>query len=283
VTDTDWQPLSRRVAGLPGDGPIEGVPDFLYERLREWLFRALQHTDGPVLALRPGHGYSADTQRVMLRLQTTMQPWLLGPDDHKFLDAIDATLRWREWLDGWDFESPQSLEAILYAANSAWRVASEFSGLERRVDATITAAVAETIRSAGDKAADHLRTAWEKTYGYAPEPDTAYREAVLAVEEAAGPLVLPASTRPTLGTVRDHLRDAGGKWELVLPDRNADPAVVDVIVSMLSTLEAGQRSRHAGGPNARRQTQAEAEAAFHLAAALVQWIVSGVLRRKGGS
>ncbi|WP_161557854.1 hypothetical protein [Micromonospora sicca] len=48
---------------------------------------------------------------------------------------------------------------------------------------------------------------------------------------------------------------------------------------MLALLWKGQ-SRHAGSPNSRRQSQAEGEAAVHLAATLVQWLAVGVLRRK---
>jgi hypothetical protein len=52
------------------------------------------------------------------------------------------------------------------------------------------------------------------------------------------------------------------------------------MVEMLTALWEGQRSRHAGTASARRQTQAEAEAAVHLAAVLVQWLTSGLLRRQ---
>jgi hypothetical protein len=40
------------------------------------------------------------------------------------------------------------------------------------------------------------------------------------------------------------------------------------------------QSRHAGSANSRQQSQAEAEAAVHMAAALVQWLSTGTLRRK---
>ena len=48
---------------------------------------------------------------------------------------------------------------------------------------------------------------------------------------------------------------------------------------MLDLLWKGQ-SRHGGNPNSRQQTQAEAEAAVHMAAALTQWLTAGVLHRK---
>jgi hypothetical protein len=54
---------------------------------------------------------------------------------------------------------------------------------------------------------------------------------------------------------------------------------VDVVLAMLEALWHGQ-SRHAGSANSRRQTQVEGESAVHLAATLVQWLGSGVLRRR---
>nr|WP_296076303.1 hypothetical protein [uncultured Actinoplanes sp.] len=144
----------------------------------------------------------------------------------------------------------------------------------------MTAATLTAIDEADETAADHLREAWDHAYGRDPNPDTAYREAVLAVEAALVPLTLPTNPRARLGLARDHLRDAIRKWELVLPGKDALPTSVGVLVSMLTALEEGQRSRHAGTPTARRQTLEESQAAVHLAATIVQWISSGVLVRK---
>jgi hypothetical protein len=165
VTDTDWVPLSRRAAGLPAEPLVDGVPDWLYPRLQEWLYHVLQHTDKPVMVLRPGHGYSTETREVMLRVQITTQPWLLPADDPRFLDAIDATLRWIEWSWPWpEGEDPGNLERLLAAANSVWRVSADGSGLERRVDETVTAAVTTTVRDAGTEAGGHLASAWAAAY-----------------------------------------------------------------------------------------------------------------------
>jgi hypothetical protein len=75
--------------------------------------------------------------------------------------------------------------------------------------------------------------------------DRTLHEALKAVEAVACPAVLPTNATATLGKVRDHLRDADAKWELV-----------------------------------RRQNQDGAEAVVHLAATLVQWSTSGALRRR---
>ncbi|MFG1820825.1 hypothetical protein ACGFIF_44215 [Kribbella sp. NPDC049174] len=281
-----WAPLSRRTAGLHAE-PVEDVPDWLYPQLQEWLYHVLQGTREPVMVLRPGSGLTDITREIMLRIGTATQPWLLPADDPIFLDALDATVRWSRWgkwiLEGGTrtgdpFGDPNNLEQTLAAANSAWRVNTDWRGLERRVNPTVTQAVTTTIHNADAETAGHLAASWEAAYGRRPDPDKAYAEAVKAVEAAACPRVLPASATATLGTVRDHLRAATAKWELVLPGKDGTPGDITPVVAMMTALWDGQRSRHAGTPTARRQDQAEA--AIHLAATLVQWLSNGAVRGK---
>ncbi|WP_203723754.1 hypothetical protein, partial [Actinoplanes teichomyceticus] len=223
---------------------------------------------------------SADTRQIMLRIRTTVQPWNLPADDPAFLDAVDAAIRWIDWGDWSSFRtehgSPESLEAILDAANSMWRATRR--GLERRQNPTVTAANAIATRDAGDEAARHLAAAWDAAYGRQPDPDKAYDQAVLAVEAVACPLVCPADPRRTLGTVIRDLRNQSSRWRLTIGDRLGQPAEPGRLIEMLALLWEGQ-SRHAGSPNSRTQTPAEGEAAVHLAATLVQWLGHGVLYR----
>jgi hypothetical protein len=124
-----------------------------------------------------------------------------------------------------------------------------------------------------------LRRAWSKAYGLHPEPTTAYREAVLAVEAVACPLVLPLDKGATLGKVLAHLKQGGARWEMALlaKDGGSGP---EPFVALLERLWTGQVSRHAGSEHSRVQTQREAEAAVHLAVLAVQWLSGEVLRRK---
>jgi hypothetical protein len=66
----------------------------------------------------------------------------------------------------------------------------------------------------------------------------------------------------------------------VLPDADGAPRDVDPLVNMLELLWQAQVSRHGGAPKSRHQDQAEAAAAVHLAAVLVQWLSTGVLRKR---
>lgn len=281
MTDTTpWAPLSRRTARLSTGDLTENIPRWLYPKLQEWLYQILQSTYKPIRILQPGQE-AYMTNRIMGKVRTDTVPWLLAPDDSKFLDAIDATIRFNEWRYDhafMDYGDPGTLEELLVTANFAWR--ATWKGLERRIDATTAEAVGTTIRNATEEAAEHLAAAWAAVYGRHPDADKAYAEAVKAVEATACRLVLPTNPTATLGQVRNHLRDAPTKWEIVLPDKNGALAPATVVMEMMTALWEGQRSRHAGTPTSRRQQSAEAAAAVHLAATLMNWLTSGVLRRK---
>ncbi|GAB1641808.1 hypothetical protein KRMM14A1259_22310 [Krasilnikovia sp. MM14-A1259] len=153
----------------------------------------------------------------------------------------------------------------------------------RRVDEPVQAAIDQSVSAAPETAADHLGVAWAAAYGVSPDPDKAFNEAIRAVEEVACPLIEERKADrggATLGTVMGELRNnSAHKWELALPNKNAAPRDVGIVVEMMATLWDAQRSRHGGGSNSRRQTLEEAKAAAHLAALLVHWLSTGVLRR----
>ena len=150
------------------------------------------------------------------------------------------------------------------------------------MDPTVVTAAEQAIDTAPATAGGLLRDAWQHTYGLHPDPTAAYRDAVRAVEEIACPLVLAqagANNTATLGTVRKHLRDAPEKWQFTLLDKDGIGSV-EPLVAMLDRLWTGQVSRHGGGPISRDQTRAEAEAAVHLAATMVQLLAAGALIRR---
>ncbi|MEH0822173.1 MULTISPECIES: hypothetical protein [unclassified Micromonospora] len=265
---TPWAPLSRRLAGLgPDDTQHEGIPSYLRDELEHWIYDCY-----------PDDTYERNrlqaTIKFRLRLNELPQPAQL--DDDQLLNMIDALLAWGIRRQDWQFKQ---LRELLTAGGAGWRINATGDGLERRVDDTVTAAVTDTVRDAGAEAAEHLRIAWQTAYGRHPDPDKAYREAVLAVEAVACPLVSPNNSVPTLGTVIRDLSSQSSRWALAFGNRAGLSAGPERLIEMLRLLWEGQ-SRHAGAANSRRQTQAEAEAAVHLAATLVQWLTSGVLYQR---
>jgi hypothetical protein len=282
VTD-DWQPLSRRLAGLAPDEPSEDVSPQLHRTLQGWLQQLLVGVS-PDRIVRPSSDYGSEVRHIMLRLGSDVPPWELASDN--ILDAVDLALRMRRRV-GSDGINMARLMDMLIAANSLWRVAEQPDGhlsLERRVDKTVTAAVNEARRIAPAQAAQHLQAAWYAAYGHTPDPDKAFNESVRAVEEVACPLVQPnlaAQNRATLGTVIGELSNSAAHlWELALPETNGQPRDVVPLVGMLQALWQAQVSRHGGAPKSRRQDEDEARTVVPLAAVIVHWLTTSVLRRR---
>jgi hypothetical protein len=287
--------LSQREVSTQEDTLFEGAPDHLMPSLIRWITGYLH--DRPEL-----------TERVGLRLRVPLDnpdPQQLveavrASDSARFLDVadmamhLDQSLRWDldvtgpeippeagladwipdyRWSKGSSAEAVEQLDRLLEDAGSAFTVDWFQRCLRRRVDATVTVAAEQTMAAAPSR---HLQEAWTAVYGRHPDPAKAYDEAIRAVEAAAIPVLLPKGTTETLGTVRAHLRDAGGKWTLAI--EGANEGDVAPLTAMIELLWTGHVARHAGGPNYRPQRQDEAEMAVHLATTLVQWFISRAVR-----
>ena len=283
-----FQPLVDRLAGLPRDETLhDEVPDWLDHPLRDWLSDALSRErqitgDAEYLARRVlmqlRWGKDNPRQSYVQRLGFATGMDLLG--------VIDAVLQLHP---GWDRRAEYlqefhnqlgTLSEILTDSGSLYRIDLSTRRLVRRVDTAIQAAADGAIAAAVPTVADHLRTAWVAAYGLHPDPDKAYDHAILAIEELTCPLVSPRNSKCTLGTVIRDLRSQVVQWELSIEDTTTgQPATIDGVIEILELLWKGQ-SRHGGNPNSRRQSQAEAESAVHMAAALTQWLTIGVLHRK---
>ncbi|WP_433530970.1 hypothetical protein ACQPYA_02240 [Micromonospora sp. CA-263727] len=269
-----WAPLSRRIAGLgPDDTVHDGVPSYMRGALTDWVDMVYNVAEND-----RDSGALDNTLRLRLRWEQVPAPCTLT--DEQLLDLIDAILNW------WTMRPAlrEQIAEMLTAGGAGWRVTADGTAVERRVDETVTATVIHTVSSVTADAADHLAAAWRAAYGRHPDPDKVFHEAIRAVESIACPLVEAKKAengKATLGTVIGELaKNSGHRWELVLPGPTGAPRDVTPLVSMLELLWQAQVSRHGGAPKSRRQDQAEAEAAVHLAATLVQWLGSGVLRKK---
>lgn len=172
----------------------------------------------------------------------------------------------------------EELEGVLLRSGSKWTVGirGDHPGLEERVPTGVRDA-AEAAMSLPGHAGELLSKAWHAAFGVSPNPVAAYTNAVLAVEAAAVPVVIPSDRNATLGKVFSVMRDQGG-WGLDIKKQHENYSVQTVVLGMVQMLWAGQ-GRHAGQPDWAPNTQAEAEAAVLLAVPLVQWFNSGSLRR----
>ncbi|MYV48403.1 hypothetical protein GT031_23235 [Streptomyces sp. SID2888] len=127
-------------------------------------------------------------------------------------------------------------------------------------------------------AADHLEAAWKAAYGRGPDAVRAYSEAIKAVESAAHAVVQPNNAKATLGTMLGEIRNARHKFTAAVPTPvGGDP--IAPAEAMMRALWDGQTSRHGAQTATVPETLEAARAGVHLAAALVQWFVSGAVVR----
>ncbi|GAA2930810.1 hypothetical protein GCM10010446_14500 [Streptomyces enissocaesilis] len=176
----------------------------------------------------------------------------------------------------------EPLNRLLVESRSVYEVTPDQRGLQRRMEAGLSEALkvaANAAESSGYLAArQYLERARDKLMAVHTDPSGAYVDLIRAVEAVACPMFLPLDPLPTLGKVRNHLRDADAKYEYVLTDKSGKPGNTGGVVAMLTDLWEGHSDRHAGGPREVPVSQEAAEAALTIATALVTLLSSSAVR-----
>lgn len=289
---TRWRPLSVRESGdyAAYDALLPGVPDHLDPSLWQWVRERIGSTDDLQAIERVFgitlSGMSRDIQTLLGSLRD-----LVVTREEFFLDVVDflvARMRTDQFLPSGERtdRSEENMKAlvellvILTEARSLWTVGEVSPGryrLHRRVPPAVQAA-AEQVMSPRDRAAQHLRLAWNAVYGRQPNPGEGYGQAIKAMEAAAIPVVLPKTDVGTLGKVIAALRDKPAKWAVGLKHPEPERQVL-ILAEMLDLVWKGQTGRHGDpDPNAPISvTQEQAEAAVQLAVTLAQWFTTGVV------
>ena len=135
--------------------------------------------------------------------------------------------------------------------------------------------IAEGVAGAAGTASDVLLSAWRKAYGVNTDPSNAYHRAVVAVEIAALQVVKVSKPDATLANVFTQLENQS-KWSTILHSNDKAPAV-ETIAKMMRMLWRAQTDRH-GKEDYEGVSLSESRAAVLLAATLVGWLLTGVLR-----
>jgi hypothetical protein len=170
---------------------------------------------------------------------------------------------------------------VLLRSRSAWEVGQRAGrpGLARRVPAGVQVAADSVMQRVG-RAGARLAKAWETLYGIEPNPSEAYRLAILAVEDAAVPVVSPKNEKATLGTVLRDIEQQGD-WRLPMTREHDGAPSQEVLVGAIRLLWHGQHDQHSGQPSAPGDVSfEEASVAVSLAVTLVQWFGAGLLFRE---
>lgn len=176
--------------------------------------------------------------------------------------------------------SAEDLSAVLVRSKSAYQIGVRAGrpGLTRRVPLGVQVA-ADSVMARAGRAGARLAKAWEELYGLKPNASEAYRMAILAVEDAAVPVVSPNNSRATLGTVLRQLEDQGD-WRLPMEREHASAPSSQVVIGMMRMLWHGQHDRHGGQPSAPGNVSIdEAQVAVSVAVTLVQWFATELIGR----
>lgn len=281
-----WRPLSKRDDGAY-EALTDGVPDWLRATLMSFVLAQLTTYD----VVRGMH----DANRLLLlklerQLRTPLNWQFSGESalesvrlncyqsEAFFLDVVDFCLK---TAPADQTTTVVLLKSDLEEGGSAWTVAviGEHFALVRRVDPTVKAAADEVISSSG-RAGRHLQKAWNHAYGRQPDPSTAYREAVRAVEAIGAPVISPDNRVATLGTMIADIRNAPQKWEVALQPRGG--SAMEMVLETLRLLWTSELDRHGTADESvpLHVSLEEAQGAVHLATTLVHWFHSGVVKRK---
>ncbi|SDL04537.1 hypothetical protein SAMN05216298_2445 [Glycomyces sambucus] len=176
---------------------------------------------------------------------------------------------------------PEDLEALLTRCKSAWRVGTRFgkTGLVRRVPLGVHIASDDVMQQSG-RAGSRLAKAWGLLYGLDPDASSAYRFAILAVEDAVIPVISPNASRATLGTVLSQM-EGQKSWSLPMKRQHTNAPSNEVLISMMRLLWFGQHDRHGGQPSEPSGpgdvSVDEAKVAVSIAVALVAWFDAGLV------
>jgi len=273
-----WTP-GRNKAKRALEQPYPDVPDHLYSRLWEWIARSFRS---------PGSS-STSTARVneiQMAMRLDLPDGSAGvrlaalrdmceQDTDFMLDLVESLLdHYRDNLG-----NAPALESLLIAANSAYAVKDDFSGLTERQAAGIAEQVQQVVTDADQSVSEHLIAAWNSAYGYTKNPVHAYTEAIRAAETALRPIVCSGDHKTIfrmIGLVNDNPQD----FKFVLTDHrptapaNAPAADgVQVVLDLMRLLAYSEPKRHGG--SGRNPTEDEAKAAVMTAVTIVQYCDSG--------
>lgn len=284
-------PLSAREGWRELETHVDGVPAWLEEPLWAWIDRFF--TEVPIeYALLMAEKLGVEL-RLPMQSRYQNSPVIrvrdaVGRDQERMLDVVDWLLETCPRLPAAALErAPRHLGMLLAGGGSRWRVSSDRTRLEERVDPTVVAETDKAIAAAADSAptaGEHLRAAWVSLYGRGPDYGNAIAEAILAVEAAAKPLVL-GEPFGTLGGVLRQL-DRDGRWELVMPLQwGRDQRITDagsVLAAMVKIVWHGQGERHGSPTSATPKTPEQAETVVTAAVALVHLFTAGLVRPAAG-
>jgi len=277
MSQDTWVPLSVRTGARPPFAPVEGVPGFLWNYLRNWIKDAIR--DDAQTGIDIDLTLRLNVQRFINDYPTVGD--VVAAALEKPLRNQVALLDVIDWLLHRGKGSAETLERLLATAGHVLRVSPDGDGLVQRLDPSAWALYQHATRPQ-DAASDHMHEAWTLTFGQHPKPGQGWGEAVKAVECLLKPVVSPNDSKATLGKMTAAIRNGHDKWTCALPSRdlkvNGHQTVkpgLEVLTDCLATI-GYQPGRH-GGDDTGQVEQVTAESMVLLATTVLGWLRNGVL------
>lgn len=261
----------------------DGVPAWLHAPLRRWLEGFIDH-DVPgagTLLPRMITELQLDIDHTNTLSQSVGVLSLLRHQPMRGLAVVDFVLEAISTSDMSDdpAAAAAALAEILERGRSVWTVSkSEVDGTYQltRTELSATQDAVGNLVESTERPGVHLAQAWKAVAGLTPSPDTAYDQAVRAVEAAYQPVVVPRNDKARLGVILNALTDAPAKWTYSLRVEGEPAAGAEVVAEMMRVL-ARANVRH-GTTKQVGHSEVEALAAVHMAVALVGFVASGAFR-----
>lgn len=285
-----WRPLGADENDSEDlEGPHEGVPSWLERSLWDWIdsFFIVTQTSGTYRFENFNDELARRVERMCrVPINYSGRERVYGqPAVHRSFSDESLRLRLVDYLLAFEATPVEQdeLNLILHEAGSVWTPGARAGsvGLLRRVDESLTEAVAEAVGHG--HAGQRLARAWNSAFGLQPNPSTAYSLAIKAIEDAAKPVVTPNDAGATLGRINGQIT-ADPRW--TLPFQRADSKYTsnDALAALLRTIWAGQVDRHGGDVEPGEQepvavTSEAAEATVVLAVAIVHLFTTGAVTR----
>lgn len=299
MADETWRPLGVDTEDdiAEYDALHEGVPDWMAVGYWDWVKRQL--SSQVYFGDRSGRYIIPNTaliEQMGQVLQLSLSPVRLskyemsrakeGEDKVRKVVAElrlqDDELKIADYLLAFGPNSGHdALDALLQRSKSAYTVGKRLGkpGLVRRVPIGVQEA-ADSVMGRAGLAGVRLSKAWEELYGLNLNASEAYRQAILAVEDAAVPVVSPNHGAATLGTVLSQIENQKD-WQLPMHREHAKAPSSDVVMGMMRLLWHGQHDRHGGQPSAPGNVSVdEATVAVSLAVTLVNLFDAGLVQRQ---
>jgi len=284
TTDKPFIPFSVRRGVRSGDAYAslyEDVPGHMRPSLLGWAAEGIRDYDFD--------GYLQRRLQIDLAERSVKSVYqAAAKDDALLLDVVDMILQGMlDVYQGGDHEIRgqiavlvASLDSILNESSSAYSMdLSDQWHLTTRVDDTAKQAFTDAVTQAR-QASGLLKSAWWATFKRDPDPSTAYRDAVLAVESVACEAFTPNDKRPSLGKAIRHLQNAVDDWTVATLDDQGQSSAATLLAMLRTVWQNHQRHVGEGGTAPEPASQEEAEAVLFLAVTIVQWFERGLVKRR---